>query len=188
MTQHTSLDPVTEVISEVVQRDKIEAYENWVKGINQAVKEFTGFLGVDVIRPRDPANLEYVVIVRFDTCANLKSWKSSATCRQWMEKSQGMQSRGTHLQEANGLELWFTLPTKAQQSSPAYYKLVVVGILAVYPLVILSNLLIGPLVSELPYLVAVFISVVAISMLITYPVMPWLTRLLSFWLYPKRDQ
>ncbi len=59
------------------------------------------------------------------------------------------------------------------------------GILAVYPLILITNIIIGPLLEDLPQLLGLFISVVAISALLTYPVMPLLTRLLGFWLYPS---
>jgi len=181
------LEPVTLVISETVQPEHVEQYEQWVVNINQAVKQFSGFLGVDVIRPREKNHLEYVVIVRFDTYENLNHWQESKVCHHWIEKARDMVIRETQLQHAQGLELWFTLPkiSDLPVEQPAYYKLVVVGILAVYPLVLLVNLIIGPLIVGLPYLLNVLISVIAISALITYPVMPGLTRLLNFWLYPS---
>jgi antibiotic biosynthesis monooxygenase (ABM) superfamily enzyme len=54
----------------------------------------------------------------------------------------------------------------------------------VYPLILLSNLLLSPLLKELPALLGLLISVIFISALLTYPVMPYLTKMLTFWLYP----
>ena len=185
---HQTLEPVAFVISEFVQSGRIQEYEDWVKGINQAAKEFEGFLGADVIRPRDHENPEYVVLVRFDTYQNIKKWRESSIYQTWIEKSQDFVTREeTHFQEASGLDLWFTRPKAIsnEPTQPAYYKKVIMGILAVYPLILLTNLILGPLLKELPQLLGLFISVVAISALLTYPVMPLLTRLLNFWLYPS---
>jgi antibiotic biosynthesis monooxygenase (ABM) superfamily enzyme len=187
-TNHQSLEPVAFVISEIVQSGRIQEYEDWVKGINQAAKEFEGFLGADVIRPRDHEHPEYVVLVRFDTYQNIKKWRESSIYQTWIEKSQDFVTREeTHFQEASGLDLWFTRPKAISKkpTQPAYYKKVIMGILAVYPLILLTNLILGPLLKELPQLLGLFISVVAISALLTYPVMPLLTRLLNFWLYPS---
>ncbi|PSN11398.1 antibiotic biosynthesis monooxygenase, partial [filamentous cyanobacterium CCT1] len=65
------------------------------------------------------------------------------------------------------------------------YKQVVLGVLAVYPLILLANTLLGPLLVGLPPLLALLISVIFVSALLTYPVLPWLSKGLGFWLYPK---
>ena len=182
MTLNTTNQPVTLVISETVRPEFVDAYEEWVTGINQAVMQFEGFLGVEVIRPRSQAHLEYVVIVRFDAYPQLKAWQESKTCREWLMKSQHMYVRQT--QHNQGLEMWFTLSDKAKLSQPAFYKMVIVGFLAVYPLVLLVDTLLGPFIQDLPYLIRIACSVTVISILITYPVMPWLTKKLESWLYP----
>ncbi len=182
------IDPVTVVVSDVVYPDRVDDYETWLEGINRVVETFEGFLGVDIIRPRDREHPEYVIIVRFDTCDNLRQWQSSEQCHDWIRQSRDMViSEDTQIQQSSGLELWFTLPgsrsTKTMQ--PPYYKMVIMGVMAVYPLILLVNLLLGPLLGDLPQLLGMFISVIAVSALMSYPVMPWLSQLLRPWLYPK---
>ena len=187
MTTHEkAIEPVTVVLSELVKPEQINEYEQWVSGINQAVSEFLGFKGVDIIRPRDPKHPEYVVIVRFDTSENLKAWQESDICHSWIKKSDDIVTRESHTSNANGLEMWFTLRNNVHPLTkpPAFYKLVILGILAVYPLVLFTNLLLDPVLKSVPYLFGVFLSVVAICILMTYPVLPWLEKALSFWLYP----
>lgn len=187
----TPADPVTLVISEVVDPDRVTAYEAWTKGINQDAALFEGFLGVEVIRPRDHDHPEYVVIVKFDTYDNLRRWLVSPTYRAWMEQSHGLIAARSQQHLPSGLELWFTLPqhrAELRSPQPLYYKQVVLGVLAVYPLILLANALLGPLLSGLPPLLGLLISVVFVSALLTYPVMPWLSKGLGFWLYPKPGQ
>lgn len=178
--------PVTVVISEIIKPSQIHAYEDWVKGINAAVMTFKGFLGVDVIRPRDHQHPEYVVILRFDKYENLEKWQTSNTCQYWLEKSDRIVTRESHAQPHTGLEHWFTLSSNVHHLNkpPAFYKLVVLGMLAVYPLVLFTNLILDPILKSVPYLAGVFISVLAICILMTYPVLPILERLLNSWLYP----
>ncbi len=179
-------DPITLVISEVVNSDRIQEYENWQKGIHQAIKGFDGFLGVDVIRPSDHIHPEYVTIVKFDTYNNLKKWQESPVCLEWIVKSQDFIVSEAHLQKASGLELWFTMPPKDHQQmpQPAYYKMVIVSTVVVYPLILIINGLLGPVLKRLPFSLMLLISVVIVSGLMTYPLMPWVTRALGFWLYP----
>lgn len=182
--------PVTLVISEVVDPSKMAAYEAWTKGINRDARQFEGFLGVEVIRPRDHDHPEYVVIVKFETYDRLRCWLISPTYRDWMEQSYGLIAARSQQQLPSGLELWFTLPqarseTRSPLPSPPYYKRVVLGVLAVYPLILLANGLLSPLLVGLPSLLALLISVIFVSALLTYPVLPWLSKGLGFWLYPK---
>lgn len=179
--------PVTMVISEIVTPKHQHEYENWVAGINQVVKKVEGFIGVDVIRPRDKTKLEYVVILRFDSYDNLSNWRKSGLCIEWLEKAEHMVVRQVASRAALGMEMWFNMSEKQIQSadSPPFYKQVTIGILAVYPLVFLIDHTIGPHIQDLNYFVRIFISVSLISTLITFPMMPMLTKLLNKWLYPK---
>lgn len=180
-------DPITLVISEVVEPNLIEEYEAWTKGVNQSAQNFEGFIGVDVIRPRDHQYPEYVVIVKFDNYDHCKSWLTSSVYQQWIKKSKDFISKRSQQHQPNGLELWFTLPNKIKiQKSyqPAYYKQVIVGVITVYPLILLSSLVLDPFLQGLPKLLGLFISVIFVSAFLTYPVMPYLTKILSFWLYP----
>ena len=180
--------PVTLVISELVEPSQVPAYETWTKGINRDAREVDGFLGVEIIRPRDRSYPEYVIIIKFDTYENLHRWLVSPTYRTWMEQAGGLIAARSQQYMANGLELWFNLPqrrTALEAPQPPYYKQVVVGVLAVYPLILLANVLLGPLLAGLPSLLGLFISVIFVSALLTYPVLPWLSKGLEFWLYPK---
>lgn len=186
----SSSDPITLVISEVVKPDCIQEYERWVKEVNQAARQFAGFRGVEVIRPRDRAHAEYVVIVKFDHYEQLKAWLTSAVYQQWVENVRHLFVSRSSQQLPDGLELWFTLPANSDPPlpQPAYYKMVILGVLGVYPLILLADVLLKPIVKGLPPLLALLLSVILVSALLTYPVLPWLTQALSFWLYPTSSQ
>lgn len=190
MQNYQQSDPITIVISEVVEPDRIPEYEAWTKGINQAAQQFEGFLGVEVIRPRDHVYPEYVVIVKFDHYVHCRNWLTSDTYRTWMEKAPELVSARSHQQLPSGLELWFTLPENPRKPTPqpAYYKQVIVGVLGVYPLILVANALLGPFLKGLPPLLGLLISVIFVSALLTYPVLPGLTKLLNFWLYPSASR
>jgi len=178
--------PITLVISEVVEPSLIDEYEVWTKGINQAAQQFEGFMGVDVIRPRDHQYPEYVVIVKFDNYDHCKTWLTSSVYQQWMRRSKEFIARRSLQHQPSGLEIWFNLPQNSLPNppQPAFYKQIVIGVIAVYPLILLANVVVAPFLQALPPLVSLLISVVFVSTLMTYPVMPYLTKILSFWLYP----
>jgi len=184
-------DPITLVISEVVEPNRIDEYEAWTKGINHAARQFAGFIGVDVIRPRDHQYPEYVLIVKFDNYEHCKNWLTSSVYHNWMLKSEEFIAKRSQQHLPNGLELWFTLPKSSSLTSPnqpAYYKQVIVGVITVYPLILLAKLVLNPFLNGLPDLLSLFISVIFVSALLNYPVMPYLTQILNFWLYPSRSK
>jgi antibiotic biosynthesis monooxygenase (ABM) superfamily enzyme len=63
----------------------------------------------------------------------------------------------------------------------------VVTWLAVFPLITLILVLFGPLLGLLPMLLRTLVLTAVMVSLMTYVIMPRLTRLFSFWLYPDRD-
>ncbi|TVQ25718.1 MAG: antibiotic biosynthesis monooxygenase [Leptolyngbya sp. DLM2.Bin15] len=180
-------DSITVVISELVEPTRIHEYEAWTQGFNQAAQQFDGFLGVEIIRPRDHDFPEYVIIIRFDSYIHLREWLTSPTYHQWRSRSPEFVAARSQQELSSSLELWFTLPSSSasKHSQPAYYKQVILGVIAVYPLILLSNLVFSPLVGDWPLWAALLLTVPVISALLTYPVMPWLTKLFSPWLYPS---
>lgn len=92
----------------------------------------------------------------------------------------------SHNQECTGLDFWFDRPNTAQRlKDPPFWKQVAIGVICVYPLVLLLNWALGPVTGGFPREIALLINVVILSALLTYPVMPWVTRLLRAWLYPN---
>ena len=183
-------DPITLVISEVVEPNLIKEYEAWAKGINQSAQQFEGFIGVDVIRPRDHQHPEYVVIVKFDNYDHCKNWLTSSIYQQWMQRAEEFIAQRSQQQLPDGLELWFTLPKSkfSNPPQPAYYKQVIIGVITVYPLILLANLFLNPFLQGFPALLGLLISVIFVSALLTYPVMPYITKILNFWLYPPTSK
>ena len=177
----------TNIISEIVKPGHQEDFEAWSKQINQVVSEQPGFISLDILRPRDKSILEYIIIVRFEDSANLNSWLTSETFKVIFKKATPFLVSSQSQQQSHGIEQWFELPEHQvpQVKKPAFYKLVIIGVLAVYPLVLLGNFLLNPFTENLHYLLSILISVIFISVLLTNPVMPLISKILSPWLYPK---
>jgi len=179
-------EPVTTMFTDRVKPGKTAEYDAWSAGINGDVKRFPGFVSVDVIRPEDGDHLEYITLVKFDSCENLKRWKESPNLAKWMKKLPNLLAGSSRTQERVGLELWFDRPSSSQSlKEPPFWKRVVIGLVCVYPLILFLRWALEPLTAGFPSRVALLFQVVVLSSLLTYPVMPWVTRLLRPWLYPK---
>jgi len=65
--------------------------------------------------------------------------------------------------------------------------MVIIGTLVVYSLILFVKLLFRRLLNKLPFLPGLFLPVLIVSGLMTYFVLPWVTSLLDFWLFPLPD-
>ncbi len=178
--------PVTVVFVRNVKPNRKNDFEEWAKGINQAVKGFEGYLGMDVIRPGDHSHPEYVIVLRFDEYEHLRAWMGSTEREVWVKKSEEMTIGETHIQEAHGFEPWFTLPDHSTASAPPpRYKMALVTILAIYPPLFAVSTILSSLLQGWPKALVILLSLFLLVPAMTYYIMPWMTRLFRFWLYPE---
>ncbi len=176
--------PVTVVIRHRVKSGKESEFEEWLRGITRAASPFVGYMGFNVVRSVAPVHPEYVVFFRFDTFANLEKWEGSEVRQEWLERLEPLTVLAPAREHHTGLEVWFTPPPGGAQ--PPRWKMVVVTLLAVLPLISLLQVTLTPLVSEWPFLLRTFATSVFFCCLMTYLVMPRMTKLFSRWLYGVR--
>ncbi|UWQ89646.1 antibiotic biosynthesis monooxygenase [Rhodobacteraceae bacterium M382] len=177
--------PITLMFSDRVKPGKTDEYENWLQGVHSDVRTFDGFLDVDIIKPSDPSNPEYITLLKFDNQANVNAWTTSQVHTQWMVRLQDLIAEHD-AQQASGIELWFDRPKAlVSEAPPAFWKQVVLSILVVYPSILLLGPILDPINSRLNDLMATLVTVAVLSILLTYPLMPWASKLLRNWLYPQ---
>lgn len=179
--------PVTAVASRRVKPGREREFEEWVSGILAAANEFPGYLGSEVLRPSDDSqDDEYKIVFRFDHASNLHAWERSEERQHWLRKSRPLLHEEERVQVLTGLETWFTLPSKTGEPAPPRYKMAIVTWLAVFPVVAIIFSLFGQWLSLLPTLLRTLVFTAVMVTLMTFVIMPRVTRLFSFWLYPDR--
>ncbi|MBM0745177.1 antibiotic biosynthesis monooxygenase (plasmid) [Phormidium sp. CLA17] len=177
--------PVTAIISHVVRPGREQGYEEWFHGIGGDARKFKGHLGVSTIRPQDHSHPEYVVILKFDRYDNLKTWLESDVRHAWIERLQPLIEQPESIQTLTGLETWFSLPNQPLKSPPPRYKMAIVTWLGVFVTLTVVSRLLAPILSNLPILLNQLVTTGLVVALLTYLIMPRLTRLFKRWLYPK---
>ncbi len=177
---------VTALIVFEILPGRMEEFEDWLKGVTQVVKGFEGYKGVDIIRPRDHDHPEYVIVLRFDQYDHLKAWTESPLRAEWLKKSEKLIATTPSFQEAHGFDPWFTLPEHVHATvTPSKFKMSVITIIALYPPLLLLSTLLAALFPEWPKALLLMLSVLILVPTMSYLIMPWMTRLFRFWLYPK---
>ncbi len=179
--------PVTAVASRRVKRGREQEFEEWVSGILSEAGKAPGYLGSEVLRPSGSGDDEYRIVFRFDHASNLHAWENSKERRRWLRKSRPLLREEEKVNVLTGLETWFTLPSKAGEPAPPRYKMATVTWLAVFPVVMVIFSLFGQWLNMLPTLLRTLVFTAVMVTLMTYVIMPRMTRLFFFWLYPDRD-
>lgn len=137
-------------------------------------------------RPTDTENLEYRVIFKFDRMSNLRRPEESEVRQQWLKRAEPLTLGLPDTQTLSGLETWFALPSQRAIVPPSRYKMAIITWLAIYPLISIINILFAPILNPLPLLLRTLLLTVVLVSLMTYVVMPQMTKLFTKWLYPKR--
>lgn len=186
--------PVTVVVTRRAKAGRLEEFEKWMDGIIHEAMKFEGHMGVNIIRPSNPSNPEYVIIFRFNTFENLAKWERSEIRRKWIEKSRDVTEGEAKVEKQTGLEFWFTpssgnaaiMEQHQQQQQPPRYKMAIVVTSIIFVLVSVLLPQIRQATIGLPLLLSTFVGTVVMVLLMTYVIMPSVTRLLRPWLLKKR--
>jgi antibiotic biosynthesis monooxygenase (ABM) superfamily enzyme len=186
--------PVTVVITRRVKPGREADYEAWLHRLQSGARSMPGYLGVTTHRPAPgatgPAAHEYVSAVRFATLADLRAFEASDLRRRSLAEVAGFVESDAVWQQLTGLEFWFTPPPGTVVPQPSRPRMALLMTAVVFTLVLLIGTAVNAAFAALPFatpyparlLVTIAIEVV----LMTWWLMPVLTRRLAFWIYPKR--
>ena len=172
---------VTAVITHRVKPGRQEGYEQWIKGISAAAREFQGHLGVSILRPQPGSPPDYVIVLQFNACNHLMAWLKSDVRNTWIERVKPLIQAQENIQILSGLESWFQLPK--QPGAPKRYKQAILVWVGVMIVALGVSPLIAPLLSFLPWLLKVAVNVAVTVVLLSYVIMPRLTRWFKGWLF-----
>jgi antibiotic biosynthesis monooxygenase (ABM) superfamily enzyme len=180
--------PVITTVTRRVKPGHEAAYERFLAGISGAARAFPGYLGVEVFHPAGGQGGEYRTVYRFDSPAHLRAWLDSPERAAWLARAEPHVAGPMRTQVLTGLEGWFTLPSQPGAPPPPPYKMAVVTWMTIFPLITLVVVASAPLLGSLPLVARLAVTTGVTVPLMTWVVMPRVTRLLHRWLYPGRRQ
>jgi uncharacterized protein len=173
--------PVTIDVIKQVKPGFESEFERVLTELITAAEAFDGHLGANVFR----TDSEYRIVFKFDHLSRLQQWENSAIRRRLLNRVERYTLGEGKFQVLTGLETWFTLTPNQAIVPPLRYKMLVVTCLAAFPTLNLVTLVMQPLLQGIPALLGTLISMVLMLSLMTYVIMPRMTKLFAFWLYPK---
>ncbi|MCH8338011.1 MAG: antibiotic biosynthesis monooxygenase [Chloroflexi bacterium] len=178
-------DPISVGITRRVKPDRVAEFEAWIDEIRGVVSGFEGYVGMDVVRPVDPSHPTYVIILRFDSFDRYSLWRASSERASIVEQSMELTEGEPVLEEAHGLEGWFTPPAvQPSPGRPARYKMAILTVVGLYPLILVIGRWVAD-TTQFPPALGTLVTVSIVATLATYWVMPWITRFFRRWLFPN---
>jgi antibiotic biosynthesis monooxygenase (ABM) superfamily enzyme len=178
--------PVTVVARRRVRRGREAAYEAWLSRFLADAAGEPGFLGAEVIRPADGApERVYTSIFRFTDPDTLAAFEGGALRARHLAEAVELVEADAVWERMTGLELWFTPPPGTVVAQPSRARMALLLIVVVYGLVLSIGAGVGALLDGWPYALRLLVTITVEVVVMTWIVMPWLTRRLARWLYPS---
>lgn len=173
------LDPVTAVISVRVDPEHHDEYLELYHQIDDAMSRAPGFVRTEMFEPVPGTQDDHVVVFTFDGRDNLDAWLTSSERRSIIERMQPFIRAPHTINVVGGFGGWFDLEGGRE---PPRWKQACVVLLALYPTVLAITLIDNWIIPDPPLAIDVLIGNVIGVIILTWLLMPPLTRLLRPWL------
>lgn len=171
---------VTVVVSRHVPAANMAAFEAVMHELMQHAADHQGHISGEVFRgPPGPGGRDYHAVYRFTDPETLRAWEFSDDRQALLAKLEPL-TTGQSRRELTGLEAWFDLPGAA--APPPRNRMALLTWVALWPTVSLILAGVLALGADWPFLVRTGATTAIAVVLMTYVVMPRLTRAAMPWL------
>ena len=179
--------PVTVSVTRHVDPSRSNEMLAWVQAGTSLAEKFDGFLGSGWVRPSEDS-ADWHMLYRFADADSLAAWEASPQRAWWIEAAQG-RIESTRVERRTGIEGWFDEPATVESMSatptaPPRWKQMVIIFMGFFPLSLAINFVVSrtPL-ADWPLPLRVLTSIVVLTPVMTYALLPWITRRMSWWLH-----
>ncbi len=161
----------------------------WIRAGLAMAETFPGFLGAGWVRPRGGSD-EWHMLCRFADQAALETWEASPERAWWLRSAEGL-AEVTRTERRTGIEGWFDPPagtevcTPPGPPAPPRWKQATTIWLVFYPLNLLATVTLGALLADVHVALRVLVVTLALTPVMTYLLLPWITRRLEWWLHGR---
>jgi len=117
----------------------------------------------------------------------LTEFRTSPEYLEWNHLAVNLTEGNGRTEELSGLESWFTPPGAPLRSLPKW-KMAVTTFLGVFPVAMVLNLTLGPVITSWHFILRNALFNACVVSLLTWLVMPIVTRALHGWLHPEEKK
>jgi hypothetical protein len=175
---------LTVVVARRIREGHEEEYERTMRDFVAWSLTQPGHEGLHVLRPAR-GERDYTVVSNFRDVAARRAYTGSSEYASWMERFAPLTEGDPRIRELTGLEAFVSMPGRALRRPP-HGKLAVATFLGVFPTSVFLGETIGPRIAAWPLLVRAAVFAASMVAMLTWIVMPLVTRALHGWLFPER--
>ena len=179
-------EPVTVVVTRHVRPGHEADYEQWLRRINHEASAFAGYLGTEVHPPAPEAPVrEYTNVFRFDSVPHLKAFEHSEVRQRYLSEVVNYVEADSTWHDTAGFEFWFLPPKGTVVAKPSRLRMAGVTTVVLYVMIMTVGRLLGFYLDFLPLALRTLVILPLEVLLMTYVLMPRVTRVLARWIYPR---
>lgn len=179
-----SVEAITVSIKRTAKPGCEAAFERALHEFVQRSLVLPGQMGVHIMRPAPGSgSREYGIVRKFDNREALAAFRTSPEYLEWNQTALDLTEGEGRVEELIGLESWFTLPGAALRPLPKW-KMALVTLLGVFPTSLLLGETVGRWMVSWPPLPRSLVVASLMVALLTWVVMPLLTRASHNWFHP----
>lgn len=179
--------PITTIIRVLPKEGCKEQTLSWFYAIAESASHFRGHLGSEVFETVNRVGQKEILnVFSFATYENLLVWENSEERKKWLEAGKNFFTEKKEKLQLTGLEFWFENKPSTKKP-PAWWKMMAITTTIIF---ILLNTL-APVCHRLfaalhlPALLISLLSVIILVSLMTWLIMPFVTKLFADWLFEK---
>jgi antibiotic biosynthesis monooxygenase (ABM) superfamily enzyme len=176
---------VTVIVSHPVDPADEDAFLAWQERVTDAEQGFDGFRGAELFRPVPGVQAEWTALYRFDSDDHLDAWLASPDRQRLLDEGKRFKNFSLH-RISSPFGSWFA-PAGGDEggAAPAQWKTAFSVLVGLYPTVVLLTLAISAIWKKAELWESLLIGNILSVSLLTWVVMPVVTRALRFWLVPE---
>jgi len=181
-------EPIQVAIMRTVKPGHEAEFEQALHTFVQKSLNLPGQMGVNIIRPAPGGgSRQYGIIRKFANREALFAFRASPEYLAWNQLTVQLTEGSGHAEVLNGLETWFTLPVENLAPLPKW-KMAIATYLGVVPVIMTLALTLGPRIRSWNFVLNNLVFNACVVVLLTWVVMPLITRALHGWLHAKSSK
>ena len=175
--------PLTTIARHAIKLGAERDFEQWTSNIGKKAATFKGFQGIFTIPPKkgDVTN-EYTTVFQFESMETLDAWMNSEARKTEVKRLGSISEEEMQLEHQEGIDFLFRT-SGTPSVSPPKWKMAVVTWAAVFPGVVVLSQLFRGMFPTLNGVVTTLLVTLTLVPLLTWVLMPNLTKLLKKWLF-----
>ncbi len=179
--------PETSSVSFIIEQDippeKTDDFLKWQAEIIEASRQFKGFLRTENFPPSSNTRPKWYTVIHFDTPENLTQWLDSEVRHQFIRTRPDKLGFYRFYSYKTGFEAWLS-----KQKNLPKWKQGLSVLFGLYPTVMLESILFShwPITESWSFATIILLNNLISCLILTWLVMPLVTRLFQFWLKPQK--